>query len=81
MECRAKGSTGDAITALMALAPRTALLLQGRREREVDAKLLLQGDLVKVPWDFLSGWVANPPLEYGFAAKKTVGLHGLTWLS
>lgn len=48
LECRAKGSTGDAITALMALAPRTALLLQGRREREVDAKLLLQGDLVKV---------------------------------
>ena len=27
LECRAKGRTGDAITALMALAPRTALLL------------------------------------------------------
>ena len=58
MECRAKGSTGDAITALMALAPRTALLLQGRREREVDAKLLLQGDLVKA-WGFPNSWGAQ----------------------
>ena len=58
LECRAKGSTGDAITALMALAPRTALLLQGRREREVDAKLLLQGDLVKA-WGFPNSWGAQ----------------------
>lgn len=48
LECRAKGSTGDAITALMALAPRTALLVLPTGEREVDAKLLMTGDLVKV---------------------------------
>jgi len=42
----------------MALAPRTALLLQGRREREVDAKLLLQGDLVKA-WGFPNSWGAQ----------------------
>eukprot|EP00440_Ansanella_granifera_P075009 gb/GFBE01081406.1/.p1 GENE.gb/GFBE01081406.1/~~gb/GFBE01081406.1/.p1 ORF type:complete len:1098 (+),score=217.12 gb/GFBE01081406.1/:1-3294(+) len=54
LECRAKGSTGDAITALMALQPQSALLIQevdGRaagRDRQVDAKLLLKGDVVRV---------------------------------
>ncbi|CAE8623514.1 unnamed protein product [Polarella glacialis] len=60
LECRAKGQTGEAITALMALQPNTALLLDeegegeetmqaGRGfERQVDAKLLLKGDLVRV---------------------------------
>lgn len=51
LECRAKGSTGDAITALMALAPRTALLVLPTGEREVDAKLLMTGDLVKARSD------------------------------
>ena len=49
LECRAKGSTGDAITALMALAPSSALLVTNGGERQVDAKLLLTGDVVKVP--------------------------------
>eukprot|EP00931_Biecheleriopsis_adriatica_P045142 TRINITY_DN25873_c0_g1_i1.p1 TRINITY_DN25873_c0_g1~~TRINITY_DN25873_c0_g1_i1.p1 ORF type:complete len:1096 (-),score=269.60 TRINITY_DN25873_c0_g1_i1:5-3172(-) len=52
LECRAKGSTGDAITALMALQPQSALLLEQKsgnlQERQVDVHMLLTGDLVKV---------------------------------
>lgn len=51
LECRAKGSTGDAITALLSLQPQTALLVRedgSGRERYVDAKLLVKGDLVRV---------------------------------
>mmetsp|Transcript_18325 Transcript_18325/g.43416 ORF Transcript_18325/g.43416 Transcript_18325/m.43416 type:complete len:1207 (-) Transcript_18325:117-3737(-) len=51
LECRAKGSTGDAITALLSLQPQSALLVRedgSGRERYVDAKLLVKGDLVRV---------------------------------
>ncbi|OLQ05232.1 Copper-transporting ATPase 1 [Symbiodinium microadriaticum] len=51
LECRAKGSTGDAITALLSLQPQSALLVRedgSSRERYVDAKLLVKGDLVRV---------------------------------
>ena len=53
LESKAKGSTGDAIASLLALQAQTALLVEEEDrvlvEREVDAKLLFEGDLVKVP--------------------------------
>jgi len=52
LESKAKASTGDAIASLLALQAQTALLVEEEDgvlvEREVDAKLLLEGDLVKV---------------------------------
>ncbi|CAJ1418692.1 unnamed protein product [Effrenium voratum] len=48
LECRAKGNTGDAITALLALQPQRALLMLQDSERQVDSKLLVKGDLVRV---------------------------------
>lgn len=64
LECRAKGSTGDAIAALVALQPRKALLIlrdeeakmlgsdgmseDGEHQVEVEARLLAEGDHVRV---------------------------------
>ena len=52
LESRAKGSTGDAIATLLALQGQTALPVVEEDgvlvERKVEAKLLLEGDLVKV---------------------------------
>lgn len=54
LESRAKGSTGDAISALLALQAHTALLVEMddetglATEREIDAKHLCEGDVVKV---------------------------------
>jgi len=54
LESRAKGSTGDAIAALLALQARTAILIEEdlatktKLEHEVDANLLTAGDVVKV---------------------------------
>lgn len=61
LECRAKGSTGDAVASLMALQARSALLLisgdeaaifggtaEAEVEVEVDVRLLAVGDAVKI---------------------------------
>lgn len=48
MERRSKGKTSEAITKLLALAPKKAVLLTEEGEKEVDAELLCIGDRVLV---------------------------------
>lgn len=48
MERRSKGKTSEAITKLLALAPKKAILLTEEGEKEVDAELLCIGDRVLV---------------------------------
>lgn len=48
MERRSKGKTSEAITKLLALAPKKAILLTEEGEREIDAELLCIGDRVMV---------------------------------
>jgi Cu+-exporting ATPase len=48
LEARAKGKTSEAIRRLMGLAPRTAVLLEGDREREVPIEAVAPGDVLVV---------------------------------
>ncbi|MFN3725476.1 MAG: heavy metal translocating P-type ATPase [Allosphingosinicella sp.] len=48
LELRAREQTGSAIRALLDLAPKTAHLLDGRRERDVPLDLVRAGDLLRV---------------------------------
>ena len=50
LESAAKGRTGDAISRLLALSPRTALLLDDEgKATEIDAELVHVSDLLRVP--------------------------------
>ena len=46
LEARAKGKTGDAIRALMDLAPKTGFLIEDGKEREIPASQIRVGDLL-----------------------------------
>ncbi|MBR1781872.1 MAG: heavy metal translocating P-type ATPase [Oscillospiraceae bacterium] len=48
LETRSKGKTGDAIRALMDLAPKTAILLRDGAETEVPVEQVQVGDLLRV---------------------------------
>ena len=48
LEARARGRAGDAIAALLALAPERACLLSGGTERDVPVAALRPGDVVRV---------------------------------
>ena len=48
LEARAKGKTTDAIKALMSLKPRTARVIRGGAETEIDAAELIVGDVFVV---------------------------------
>ena len=48
MEARAKSKTSEAITKLMDLAPKTAILLQDGQEREISVDDVLTGDVLVV---------------------------------
>ncbi len=48
MEARAKGKTSEAITKLMDLAPRTAVVIRDGRETEIPAEELVKGDIAVV---------------------------------
>ncbi|MCU0853800.1 MAG: heavy metal translocating P-type ATPase [Rhodobacteraceae bacterium] len=48
LEARAKGRTGEAIRRLVALAPKTALVVRGTTTMEVPVDALFPGDLIRV---------------------------------
>ena len=48
LETRSKGKTGDAIRALMDLAPKTALVLRGGEEVEIPVEEVVVGDTLRV---------------------------------
>jgi Cu+-exporting ATPase len=48
LEARAKGRTGEAIRRLVALAPKTALVVRGATTMEVPVDALFPGDLIRV---------------------------------
>ena len=48
MEARAKGKTSDAITKLMNLAPKTAVVIRGGKEIEIPSEELVKGDTAVV---------------------------------
>jgi heavy metal translocating P-type ATPase len=48
LEARAKGRTGEAIRRLIALAPKTALVVRGTATMEVPVDALFPGDLIRV---------------------------------
>ncbi|MFH1207365.1 MAG: heavy metal translocating P-type ATPase [Patescibacteria group bacterium] len=48
LEARAKGKTGEAIKALMGLAPKTALVIRDGREIEMPLEQVNVGDLIRV---------------------------------
>jgi P-type Cu+ transporter len=48
LESRAKGRTGEALRALLALQPATAMVVRDGRELEVDAAELIVGDVIIV---------------------------------
>ncbi len=48
LEARAKGRTSDAISKLMDLAPKTALVMRGDSEVEIPLEELVKGDIVVV---------------------------------
>ena len=82
LESRAKGTTGDAIASLLALQAQTALLVVEEDgalvEREVDAKLLLEFDLVKVlpgskiPADGIVGFGASEVDESALTGESVL---------
>ncbi|KAJ4901632.1 Copper-transporting ATPase RAN1 [Raphanus sativus] len=48
LESLAKGKTSDAMKKLVQLTPATAILIEGKGEREIDALLIQPGDSLKV---------------------------------
>ncbi len=48
LETRSKGKTGDAIRALMDLAPKTAIVVRGDREVELPVEEVVVGDILRV---------------------------------
>ncbi len=48
LETRSKGKTGDAIRALMDLAPKTALVVRNRAEVEIPVEEVIVGDIIRV---------------------------------
>ncbi|MEG1449032.1 MAG: copper-translocating P-type ATPase, partial [Oscillospiraceae bacterium] len=48
LEARAKGKTSDAITSLIKLQPKTALILENGEEKEVDVSDIKKGDIVVI---------------------------------
>lgn len=48
LESRAKGKTSEAITKLVNLAPKTALVLRDGKETEILSEEVVQGDIVIV---------------------------------
>jgi Cu+-exporting ATPase len=48
LEARAKGKTGDAIKALMGLAPKTAIVVRGNQEIEIPLEQVIVGDIVRI---------------------------------
>lgn len=48
LEARAKGKTGEAIKALMGLAPKTAIVIRSGQETEISLEQVVVGDRVRV---------------------------------
>lgn len=48
LEARAKGKTSDAITSLIKLQPKTALILKDGEEKEIDVAEIKKGDVVVI---------------------------------